>query len=100
MDQLIPFPANDRPLARQVIGTRHYVEVHEQLQAMTSDNRQKFVRDAVEAALAGQQSRPDAAAEVADIEGAIATVLPTIPLRDRAIAAKAFKKLVAHLERN
>lgn len=33
------------------------------------------------------------------VEAAIATVLPTVPLRDRAIVAKAFKKLVAHLKK-
>lgn len=35
---------------------------------------------------------------IEQIEQAIAVVLPTIPIKDRMVAARAFKKLVAHLQ--
>lgn len=41
----------------------------------------------------------DDKADPPQVENAIATVLPTVPIKDRAIVAKAFRKLVAHLEK-
>ena len=78
------------------IPVRFPVEVDEQLRAL--DDRQKFIREAVAAALAGEA--PTEAAPTTDdfkprLEALINQVLMQIQPRDRATAGKFYKKLLS-----